>query len=149
MTPDQDWSEYSKFAVDTYNSRKKHNKPIALRILMGHACNYSCTYCMQKDIGNPNELPKRDGLERFFQNIKDNLDLSNLKRVELWGGEPFLYWNDMQEIMKFFENENVTFVISTNGSALSPKHADFFRTINIGKKANKKPSLLSKGFLTI
>ena len=84
LTPDQDWSEYSKFAVDTYNSRKKHNKPIALRILMGHACNYSCTYCMQKDIGNPNELPKRDGLERFFQNIKDNLDLSNLKRVELW-----------------------------------------------------------------
>jgi radical SAM protein with 4Fe4S-binding SPASM domain len=148
LTPDQDWSEYSNFAVDTYNSRKKHNKPVALRILMGHACNYSCTYCMQKDIGNPNELPKRDGLERFFQNIKDNLDLSNLKRVELWGGEPFLYWNDMQEIMKFFENENVTFVISTNGSALSPKHAEFFRTIkcyminmNLSHDAEKQQQL--------
>lgn len=124
-----DWTSYQQFAIETYSSRKKHNKPVALRILLGHACNYSCTYCMQKDIGNPNELPKRENLELFFDNIKENLDLSELVRVELWGGEPFLYWNDMVEIMNFFQSDKVMFVISTNGSALSPKHAEFFKQL--------------------
>lgn len=143
-----DWTDYTQFAKDNYTSRKKHNKPVALRILLGHACNYSCSYCMQKDIGNPNELPKREGLERFFQNITDNLDLTNLQRVELWGGEPFLYWNDMQEIMKFFDKPAVTFVISTNGSALSPKHAEFFDSLvcqgismNVSHDANRQQAL--------
>lgn len=143
-----DWSGYRQFAKDTYGSRKKHNKPVTLRILLGHACNYSCTYCLQKDIGNPNELPKREGLERFFKTINETLDLSNLKRVELWGGEPFLYWDDMKELMKFFDNEQVTFVISTNGSALSAKHAEFFSTLkcyminmNISHDAEKQKQL--------
>lgn len=96
---------------------------------MGHACNYSCTYCMQKDIGNPNELPKRDNLQLFFNNVRENLDLSALVRVELWGGEPFLYWEDMKEIMNFFQSDQVSFIISTNGSALSPKHAEFFKNV--------------------
>jgi radical SAM protein with 4Fe4S-binding SPASM domain len=148
LIPDQDWSEYNKFAKDTYGSRKKHSKPAALRILLGHACNYSCTYCMQKDIGNPDELPRRKNLDTFFNNIKANLDLSNLERVELWGGEPFLYWNDMKDIMKFFENDKVSFVISTNGSALRPKHAEFFQSIacksinmNISHDAEKQLQL--------
>lgn len=143
-----DWTEYREFAKENYSSRKKHNKPVALRILLGHACNYSCTYCMQKDIGNPEELPRRAGLDRFFETVKETLDLSNLKRVELWGGEPFLYWNDMQELMKFFDTEQVTFVISTNGSALSPKHAEFFKTLkcqlinmNISHDAEKQQQL--------
>lgn len=122
----QDYSEYEAFAKATYSTRKKSNAPAALRILMGHACNYSCTYCMQKDIGNPDELPRRKNLDQFFENIKANLDLTNLTRVELWGGEPFLYWNDMVSIMEFFDKEGLTFAIATNGSCLHQKHVDFF-----------------------
>lgn len=120
------YNDYSAFAENTYNSRQKINTPIALRILMGHACNYSCTYCMQKDIGNPDELPRRKNLDKFFEDIKKNLDLINLQRIELWGGEPFLYWNDMVPLMEFFDKEGMTFAIATNGSCLRPKHAEFF-----------------------
>jgi radical SAM protein with 4Fe4S-binding SPASM domain len=122
----RDDSAYYELAKNNYATRKKHNKPVAMRILMGHACNYSCTYCMQKDIGNPNERPKREGLEAFFESINKNLDLENLSRVELWGGEPFLYWYDMVELMNFLDAEGRHFYISTNGSALHPKHAEFF-----------------------
>jgi sulfatase maturation enzyme AslB (radical SAM superfamily) len=66
-----DYTEYRNFAKANYASRKKHNRPVALRILLGHACNYSCTYCLQKDIGNPDELPKREGLERFFYTVRE------------------------------------------------------------------------------
>jgi uncharacterized protein len=122
----EDYSNYESFAKQTYATRKKSNKPTALRILMGHACNYSCTYCMQKDIGNPDEIPRRKSLDAFFENVSANLDISELQRVELWGGEPFLYWPDMVDIIKFFDKEGITFAIATNGSCLSQKHADYF-----------------------
>jgi radical SAM protein with 4Fe4S-binding SPASM domain len=121
-----DHTEYIAQAKSNYNSRKKSNTPVALRILMGHACNYSCTYCMQKDIGNPDEIPKRKNLDSWCKDIETNLDLSKLERIELWGGEPFLYWHDMVALMEFFDKEGLTFAISTNGSCLSAKHAEFF-----------------------
>lgn len=125
----EDYTNYESFAKQTYATRKKSNKPTALRILMGHACNYSCTYCMQKDIGNPDEIPRRKSLDTFFENVSANLDISELQRVELWGGEPFLYWPDMVDIIKFFDKEGITFAIATNGSCLSQKHADHFANI--------------------
>lgn len=143
----RDDSEYIEHAKNNYNTRKKHNKPAAMRILMGHACNYSCTYCMQKDIGNPDERPKRERLDDFFESVNTKLDLSDLVRVELWGGEPFLYWNDMVALMEFLDSPNVQFYISTNGSALSLKHAEFFSKLqaniilNISHDAEKQESL--------
>jgi len=118
--------EFYQESAKIHGSRKKSNKPTALRILFGHACNYSCGYCMQKDIGNPDERPKNSNLEKFINAIKDNLDLENLERIELWGGEPFLYWNDIQPVMEFLDSPGRHFFISTNGSALRDKHIDFF-----------------------
>ena len=108
---------------------KKTNNPYALRITLGHACNYDCSYCFQKDIGNPSERPQNKSLDTFIQNLKDNLDLSELRRVELWGGEPFLYWNDIVPIMKFLDRPGLTFYISTNGSTLHDKHVEFFNQL--------------------
>lgn len=125
----RDFSSYYEQAATTYGKRTKSNRPVALRILMGHACNYSCTYCMQKDIGNPDEIPRRKSLNKFFADVTEQLDLSELDRVELWGGEPFLYWQDMVALMGFFDREGVTFAISTNGSCLHQKHVGFFATL--------------------
>ena len=107
----------------------KSNKPVSLRILLGHACNYSCTYCMQKDIGNPSERPLNVFTGQFVNQVKNNLDLSNLERVELWGGEPFLYWKDMMKIMTGLDREGLVFYMATNGSALLPKHIEFFLSL--------------------
>lgn len=116
-------------AQNIFGVAHKTNKPTALRILLGHACNYSCGYCMQKDIGNPNERPENFWLEPFIESINNHLDLEQLERIELWGGEPFLYWNDMVPIMKRLDAPNRHFYISTNGSALRQKHVDFFKTL--------------------
>lgn len=121
-----DWyaNEKTHHSVDT-----KVNNPVAIRILLGHACNYSCSYCMQKDIGNPNERPESFHLEPFIESVKNNLDLSRLKRVELWGGEPFLYWKDMVRIMELVDTPDREYFISTNGSPLIQKHVDFFASL--------------------
>ena len=65
MPPEQDLSFYEE-AKQFHGTRKKTNKPTAIRILLGHACNYSCDYCMQKDIGNPEELPANKNLQPFL-----------------------------------------------------------------------------------
>ena len=128
LPPPRDESWYKSIA-DTYGVTHKSESPKIIRILLGQACNYSCGYCMQKDIGNLHEKPESFHLETFMTSVKDNLDLSLIERVELWGGEPFLYWNDIVPLMKMFDRENLSFFISTNGSPLVQKHVDFFKTL--------------------
>lgn len=127
--PPKEGQEFFDKVQPIFGVTHKTNRPVALRILLGHACNYSCTYCMQKDIGNPDERPENFWLESFIESIKNNLDLTDLERIELWGGEPFLYWNDMVPIMKYLDAPNRHFYISTNGSPLRQKHVDFFKSL--------------------
>jgi uncharacterized protein len=130
LPPEEGFEYYDEIKKqEIFGTTRKIEKPVALRLLLGHACNYSCGYCMQKDIGNPNERPQNFWLDSFIESINKNLDLENLERVELWGGEPFLYWKDMVPIMQYLDSEKVHFFISTNGSALRQKHVDFFKTL--------------------
>lgn len=127
MPPDQPLEWYESVQPN-FGVQHKTNKPVALRILLGHACNYSCSYCMQKDIGNPDERPENIYARMFVKSL-EKLDLSNLERIELWGGEPFLYWKDIERIMPALDKEGRHFYISTNGSALRQKHVDFFKQL--------------------
>lgn len=125
--------QFPKYNGFDYNQEKscrsKSNKITCLKITLGHACNYDCSYCMQKDIGNPDERPKNKSLDTFIQNLSNYLDLTDLNEVQLWGGEPFLYWNDIVPIMQYLDKEDIVFYISTNGSTLMDKHIDFFNCL--------------------
>ena len=125
LPPKEGWEFFEDKGI--FGTTKKTDKPTALRILLGHACNYNCGYCMQKDIGNPNERPENIWLKSFIKSVESNLDLSQLERIELWGGEPFLYWKDMVGIMEYLDHPDRHFYISTNGSPLRHKHAEFFK----------------------
>lgn len=107
----------------------KVNNPMTVRILLGQACNYSCNYCMQKDIGNPNERPESFYIDDFIEAFNNNLDTSRLERIELWGGEPLLYWKDIIRLMTMLDSPDREFFISTNGSPFVQKHVDFFKTL--------------------
>lgn len=123
--PDDQW--YAAIA-ETRNRTGKSNSPFWIRLLLGHACNYSCDYCLQKDIGNPDERSKITTTDRIIEQI-DKLDLSNLDKIDLWGGEPFLYWKSIMPIMQHFDRPGLTWFISTNGTTLLPKHVEFFKSL--------------------
>lgn len=127
--PSELGDEFYEKVKPLFGTRKKSNAPVGLRILFGHACNYSCGYCLQKDIGNPNERPENKNLQPFIDSIEKNLDLQNLQKVEFWGGEPFLYWNDIKAVMKYLDKKGRVFYVATNGSPLRQKHIDFFSTL--------------------
>lgn len=119
-------SNFSWFYPAPERTDKKINKPMSLKITLGHACNYDCSYCLQKDVGDPTERPKNMNLEVFFENVEKHLDMSALIDLQLWGGEPLLYWNDIVPIIERYDREGLTIMIISNGSALRKKHAEFF-----------------------
>lgn len=112
-----------------YGVLTKTKNPVLLKIVLGHGCNYSCGYCMQKDIGNPNERKTNSLTPMLIKSIRRHLNIDELERIELWGGETLLYWNDIKELMLEFDNVNLTWYIPTNGTLLANKHVDFFKTL--------------------
>lgn len=117
-----DWDDLKdRFGVIT-----KSKKPETIKVTLGHGCNYSCGYCMQKDIGNPDERASNGLTPLLIKNIRRHLDTNELTRFELWGGETLLYWKDMMPIMEEFDREGITWYIPTNGTPLMHKHIDFF-----------------------
>lgn len=110
------------------------NDPLTVKITLGHGCNYSCGYCMQKDIGNPDERPAQGATPALIQNMKQHLDMSKVTRMEMWGGETLLYWPDIKQIIEAFDDEKITWYIPTNGTTLMHKHIEYFSQIK-GKVA--------------
>jgi uncharacterized protein len=108
-----------------FQTNVKSNHPHLIKITLGHGCNYSCGYCMQKDIGNPDERPPNGLTPGLIKNLRDNFDFSKIERIELWGGETLLYWRDMMPIMEAFDREGLMWYIPTNGTPLMQKHIDF------------------------
>jgi uncharacterized protein len=111
------------------SSLKKSNTPTTIKIVLGHACNYSCGYCVQKDIGNSEERSKNVNTLRFINQLKENVKVAALQRIELWGGETLLYWPDIVEIMGALDREGLTWYIPTNGTTLTNKHVEYFASL--------------------
>lgn len=110
---------------DEFQTNVKSNHPHLMKITLGHGCNYSCGYCMQKDIGNPDERPPNGLTPKLIADLRSNFDFSKIERIELWGGETLLYWKDMMPIMEEFDREGIMWYIPTNGTPLMQKHIDF------------------------
>ena len=104
------------------------NKITDLTIQLGMKCNYKCLYCFQKDLP-PDSLSKID-LESFLQRLKNSeISWSDLKVVQLWGGEPLVYWKHFKKIVEFIRKEIPEFKgyfhFTTNGSLLDMEKAKF------------------------
>ena len=100
--------------------------PKDIRIVMGHACNFRCKYCSQTHTKFVS-LTDSD-VDRLIDKLLEHLDLSELKRVQCWGGEPLLYWKAMQRIVSRIRevSPNAALSIVTNGSLMNREICDWF-----------------------
>ena len=119
-----DKNEVEDVPFDNTVSQKIHtNKPHVLKIMLGDACNFRCKYCRQ-DHHSHKELFSKSRIDNFLQMLTDNTDLSQLRRIEYWGGEPLLYWDEIEYLIersKSFPTEHINHHITTNGSLLNAK----------------------------
>lgn len=105
---------------------RRTRAPKVIKILLGDACNYQCEYCRQGEHGK--KLPyNRRKISNLLHALNDALDLSDLQRVEYWGGEPLLYWKEIKELTSFFNfiNEDIYKHITTNGSLFTEEIVDY------------------------
>jgi len=115
---------------------KKSNAPIMVKVALGQKCNYSCGYCSQTELGD--NSPERWGKSKrameieqakiLIENISKYLDFSRLQRLELWGGETLIYWEEVKLFMEAFDREGLVWYIPTNGSLITQDKIDFWKT---------------------
>jgi uncharacterized protein len=96
--------------IEPTKGSHKNISPSVLKLQLGLNCNFSCSYCLQ--------TPTKETKSNW--DFLKNLNISELQKVELWGGEPFLYFDEILEIIPLFK-KSLIFTIVTNGSLLTPE----------------------------
>lgn len=117
------------FGKDSPLKKSGHVK--LLKIQLGLSCNYSCDYCSQRFVERAPETSKKD-IDAFIAKL-DNLSFDEEKglKIEMWGGEPFVYWKTMRPLTaaikeKFSSWQNPPkFSVITNGSILTQEMCDW------------------------
>jgi radical SAM protein with 4Fe4S-binding SPASM domain len=94
-----------------------------LRVVLGKKCNYQCAYCIQTNSKNEDSEP-RLSLELLADELDRFLDQRKIYKLSFWGGEPFLYLEEMRYLLdrlrpRLGSADDSRATITTNGSLLA------------------------------
>jgi uncharacterized protein len=110
----------------------KSRAPRILKIQLGLSCNYACSYCNQAFQIADATVSKLADVEHFLIQL-DSWITDAPEKIELWGGEPFLYWAKIKRLLPALAGRfpGAAFSIITNGSLLSREKLDFIAAYDI------------------
>jgi uncharacterized protein len=111
---------------------RKSSAPATLKIQLGLQCNYACSYCSQSSEIPSASVTRAADASEFLAGM-DRWLTGSPKRIELWGGEPFVYFAKLRRLVpglreRFPEAE---LLIVTNGSVLDAEILDFIEQHDI------------------
>nr|DAE41683.1 MAG TPA: Fe-S oxidoreductase [Bacteriophage sp.] len=103
----------------------KSDAPRFVRLVFGFNCNMHCKYCSQANTDKRAGASVKqavDFVKRFCATVK-----GEPKRMELWGGEPLVYWKHIKAVMPILKERfpHTLFGIITNGTLVTPEIVDF------------------------
>lgn len=131
-------NEYQELC-DEYKNNAEHSTIYNLTLLPSLDCNLRCWYCFEKHLsGSHLPLKLQDWILLYVQSIFENQkDLTHLS-VELFGGEPLLYFKDevyplLKKIKLFVENlgKTISFLCVTNGVCIVDELIPLFDELNM------------------
>lgn len=102
-----------------------------LKIVLGHACNSRCKYCLQPS-HEPNDTPTTKEYDSFKIALDQILQDNDFRTITFYGGEPLLYWNYIVDIVESFQDKVTNFGMLSNGIAMTMDKAKFIETHNMG-----------------
>ena len=110
----------------------KSRAPKVLKIQLGLSCNYSCSYCSQAHQIGDATLSKLTDVEAFLENLDSWMEGAP-ERIELWGGEPLVYWAKLKRLIPALAERfpAARFLIITNGSLLDREKLDLIHRYDI------------------
>lgn len=114
------------------NPLGKSRAPRILKIQLGLSCNYACSYCSQAFQIADATVSKLADVEHFLTEL-DGWIAQAPEKIELWGGEPFLYWGKIKRLIPALAERfpKAAFSIITNGSLLDREKLDFIAAHDI------------------
>jgi uncharacterized protein len=121
-------------AVSPTNPGLKSRSLRKIKIQMGFACNYSCSYCSQNNQrpeSKENIKVAADKVDDFFSSLPDWFDggengMGSGVHLEFWGGETLLYWKAVLKLAMLLRNRypDISLALFTNGSIVTKEMAD-------------------------
>lgn len=102
-----------------------------LKISLGFKCNYSCSYCSQSVARGYKEAnPTINRIDNFLLQLKNNLEIpidGKGIKFELWGGEPFVYWQGFKYLGEQLRLNypHCELSVVTNGTLLDDEKIDW------------------------
>ncbi|MBS7020477.1 MAG: radical SAM protein [Firmicutes bacterium] len=82
-----------------------------IRFILGNRCNYQCFYChhegyfQKKDVAFDTEK---------LEAIATYMEKNEIYEISITGGEPFLYWEKLSQILKRFDSGKFHITLNTN-----------------------------------
>ena len=125
---------YKHEVANTFSRSKPLHKSkliTHLKIQLGLSCNYSCDYCSQRFVERAPETSKKD-IDAFMEKLENlSFDKEQGLRIEMWGGEPLVYWKTLRPLTKALQEKfsswekKPSFLMITNGSLLNDEICDW------------------------
>ena len=117
---------YKSFHKVSPETPGRKGKISTLKIQLGLKCNYSCSYCLQSSELPDANVTSNSDTRSFIDSISKWLTVPP-KRIEFWGGEPFVYWSKLKILVPELRNmfPKAEFLIITNGSLLDEEKIQF------------------------
>lgn len=120
---------YSRAKYSLTQSGKSTNL-CTIKIQMGLACNYNCQYCKQTAHRDLDPHATYEDAKSFVDKFSTwcTTDRKEPIRIELWGGEPLVYWPTLQLLGEYFRGEfkNARITVLSNGSLVTKEKVDWF-----------------------
>lgn len=103
-----------------------------MEISLGANCNFDCWYCSQKTFKDSVYSGSPKDVDCFIDMLK-RADIQ-CKSVQLWGGEPLVYWKTIEKLVPKLRElyGDISISFPTNGSLLTRDKIDFCKKWNIG-----------------
>lgn len=129
------------FPISPTTPGKKVSSLQKIKIQMGFACNFSCSYCSQSNVRDSSSTSVKvsaSKVDNFFSSMANwyngGFDGAGLgTTVEFWGGETLIYWDAVKKLSLLIKTKypNIRLVIFTNGSLVKKDMVDFAKEIQM------------------
>lgn len=130
--------KYNDFvAVSPQEPGRKSRELKKVKISLGMKCNYSCAYCNQAAQPHDSQGTPED-VKHFLEHIGDWFDGGPEGdgtgiQFELWGGEPLVYWKNLQLLVPglkaLYPKGSINMI--TNASLLTPEIINWIEKYDI------------------
>lgn len=111
---------------------RKSARVATLKIQLGMGCNYACSYCSQSSAAADATVSRTADVEAFVAGLDDWL-AGAPQRIELWGGEPLLYFAKLRRLVPALRQRfpSARLCMVSNGSLLDEELLDFLERWDI------------------